>query len=103
MQFPGSGESLTIYSGPALVNDRPDALDLWLPLWSGDTRIRWSSTEGVGDLAEATIEFDHPDFGTCSVQAADYDTVGFGSVSSTVIGDSTALVASVELRWTNLR
>ena len=99
MHFP---ESLSIYSGPALVSGSPDALDVWLPFWSGDTRIRWSSTAGVEDLAEATIEFEHSEFGTCSVQAAVYDTAGFGSVSSTVIGDSTALVASVELRWTNL-
>lgn len=102
VHFPELGKPLSIYSGPALVNGSPDALDLWLPLWSGDTQIRWSITTGVEDLADATIEFDHPEFATCAVQAVVYDTAGFGSVSSTVIGDSTALVASVELQWTNL-
>lgn len=103
MHFPKAGERLTIYVGPARVNGRADdVLDLWLPLRSGDTQIRWSNTEGVEDLAETTIEFDHPELGSCSVHAAVYDTVGFGSVSSTVIGDPTALVASVELGWTIL-
>lgn len=102
VHVPEPGQPLPIYVGPALVNGRADTLDLWLPLWFGDTRIRWSSTAGVEDLAEATIEFDHPEFGSCSVQGAVYDTAGFGSVSSTVIGDSTASVASVELGWTNL-
>ncbi|MEZ5219680.1 MAG: hypothetical protein R2715_24565 [Ilumatobacteraceae bacterium] len=102
MQFPEVGEPISVYSGPALVNGSPDALNLWLPLWSGDTRIRWSAAAGVEDLAEARVEFDHPEFGTCVVEAFVYDTAGFGLVSSTVIGDSRALVASVELRWTNL-
>lgn len=97
------GEGLHLYNGPAVVNGRDvEDVKLWFPLVSGDLRLRWNAADGVESLDQAELTFEHPQLGSCSADCFVLDTTGFGTVNSSVIGDSTALVGHVTSGWVNL-
>ncbi|MGH7490188.1 MAG: hypothetical protein ACREMY_31965, partial [bacterium] len=97
------GEGLVLYDGPAVVNGYDvESVRLWFPLVSKDLRLRWKATDGVESLDQAEIAFEHPQLGACRAEGFVLDTVGFGTVDSIVIGNSTALVDYVNSGWVNL-